>query len=131
MFRHHNPLTKDSDYNYFVRCVDRFKKLLNCSDKHKLFIIFFPNMEIISDDIKKNVIEFNNKFLQYTTNYTLLVIFNLSHKEKNYSDITKYDNIDFLEIHTLSNSHGSAFYDNIDNIYMADIIQNMYNFDLE
>ena len=28
MFRHHNPLINMNDYNYFIRCINRFNSLL-------------------------------------------------------------------------------------------------------
>ena len=40
MFNHRNPLNNINDYNYYVRCVDRFKELLQ-KQEHKLFIMTF------------------------------------------------------------------------------------------
>lgn len=53
MFNHHNPLN-NKDYNYFLRCVDRFNKLLQNTES-KLFI-------------------FNKILTKYTSNYKLLII---------------------------------------------------------
>ena len=39
LFFHHNPLDNPKDYDYFVRCVDRFRKLLK-NDEKKLFIMY-------------------------------------------------------------------------------------------
>ena len=38
MFNHRNPLINIDHYNYYVRCVDRFKNLLQ-KQEHKLFIM--------------------------------------------------------------------------------------------
>jgi hypothetical protein len=40
LFNHHNPLINIDHYNYYVRCVDRFKNLLQ-KQEHKLFIMIF------------------------------------------------------------------------------------------
>lgn len=37
MFNHKNPLLKDEDYEYYVRAVDRFRKIINSDEK----IMFF------------------------------------------------------------------------------------------
>jgi len=60
MFNHRNPLNNINDYNYYVRCVKRFKKLLQ-KQEYKLFITTFPNRNNIYDyeTIKNNII-FNN-----------------------------------------------------------------------
>jgi calcineurin-like phosphoesterase family protein len=84
MFVHYNPLINRDHYNYFVRCVDRFKNLLQ-KQEHKLFIMTFVNMNNIDENIKIKVIEFNNKFSKYTYNYTLLVIFHIPNKEQNHN----------------------------------------------
>ena len=36
MFAHRDPLTNEDDYNYYIRCVDRFKQLLQY-EENKLF----------------------------------------------------------------------------------------------
>ena len=46
--------------------------------------------------IKNKMIEFNNKFSKYTSNYTLLVIFHIPNKEQNHNIFTYNDNINFL-----------------------------------
>ena len=100
MFNHRDP-RNETDYNYYIRCVDRFKNLLQ-KKEHKLFIMILTNkIEIVKNDINY-IIDFNNKFSKYTSNYTLLVIFHITKKEKNYHIFTYNNNIHFLELHTLS-----------------------------
>ena len=76
MFYHHNPLDNKNDYNYYVRCVDRFKQLVQY-EEHKLFIMIFVNLDNIEENHKNDIINFNNKFSKYTKNYTLLVIYHI------------------------------------------------------
>ena len=127
MFNHHNPLYNKNDYKYYIRCVDRFKQLLQY-EEHKLFIMIFVNMEIIEENQKNDIIYFNNKLSTYTKNYTLLVIYNIINKPNNHHVFTHYDNIDFLELHTLSSSNGLNFTNNNDNDYLNNIINETYKF---
>lgn len=129
MFNHHNPLINENDYNYYIRCVNRFKQLLQF-DEHKLFIMTFVNMNNSEESLKNNIIDFNNKFSKYTKNYTLLVIFHIANKKKNHHVLTHYNNIDFLELHTLSSSNGVNFINNNDNEYLNNIIKSQYRFNI-
>lgn len=130
MFNHHNPLINIDHYNYYLRCVDRFKNLLQ-KKEHKLFIMILTNkIEIVKNDFDY-IIDFNNKFSKYTSNYTLLVIFHIAKKEKNYHIFTYNNNIHFLELHTLSVSNGNNFVVDNDNIYLDNIIKSKYNFNIK
>lgn len=135
MFNHYNPLTNEDDYNYYVRCVNRFKLLLK-NKEPKLFVMIITNIkeenEIEMNEIyKKNIIEFNKNLSKYTTNYTLLMIFHLPNKKKQNHILTCVDNIHFLELHTLSSSDGVTFANNDDNTYLNVILKNMYKFNLK
>ena len=88
-------------------------------------------MNNVDENIKNKMIEFNNKFSEYTCNYTLLVIFHIPNKEQNHNIFTYNDNINFLELHTLSVSNGVSFVNNNDNIYLDNIIKSKYNFNLK
>jgi hypothetical protein len=128
MFNHHNPLINTDHYNYYVRCVDRFKNLLQ-KKEHKLFImIFINNGNNINEDFENKIIDFNNKFSKYTSNYTLLVIFHIPNQQQNHHIFTYTCNIHFLELHTLSVSDGVKFENDDDNIYSDNIINSKYNF---
>jgi len=132
-FFHKNPRQKD-DYEYYERCVARFKKLLS-SDERKLFIMMFSpeitmhpkylykmldkqedNASIINN-IKSRCIKFNNGFSKYTDNYKLLIIINLKTPlDKDGGgrrlNIERNDTIDFLTIYTENPSSGVQFADN-------------------
>jgi hypothetical protein len=88
-------------------------------------MIFVNKIEIIENDFNC-IIDFNNKFSKYTSNYTLLVIFNVSNKKQNHHIFTYNNNIHFLELHTLSESNGLEFIDDNDNIYLDNIIKLKY-----
>jgi hypothetical protein len=129
MFNHHNPLDNRDDYNYYIRCVNRFRQLLQY-EEHKLFIMIFFNMDNVEEEDKNNIIHFNNNFSKYTKNYTLLVIYHIQNKQNNHHIITHSDNIDFLELHTKSCSDGLYFEINNDNIYLNNIINSIYKFNI-
>ena len=127
-FKHHNPLKKKKHYDYYVRCADRFKSLLQYQE-HKLFIMTIPNMNCTNEEIKGNIIVFNNKLSKHTTNYTLLTILHI-HSGSQRHESTYHDNIHFLEIHTISKTDGSEFSDMSDTVYFDDILKTKYNFNI-
>lgn len=137
-FFHKNPMRKD-DYEYYERCVARFKKLLS-SDERKLFIMMFSpegtmhpkylhemldkqedNTSIIKN-IKSRCINFNNSFSKYTDNYKLLIIINLktTPEKGRYINIQRHGSIDFLTIYTENLSSGVQFADTweADNLFL-------------
>lgn len=130
LFFHKNPLVKNEDYSYYERCVDRFKILLDC-DKNKLFVMIFINNKDIDYEYEKKIIDFNNNFSKYTTNYRLLVIFHINDGVQKHI-FKKIDNIDFLELHTLAPSNGAKFKFKLksDNNYLNNILISMYNFNV-
>jgi len=129
MWWHHNPLYNKDIYQYVVRCVDRFKKLLQYRE-HKLFIVMVSN---INENEKKNIIDFNTKLSLYTSNYTLLVIDIIPNKENKECNhlFTYKDNIHFLELHTTSSSTGIEFANPHDNTYLDNLLKSCYNFKLK
>lgn len=129
MFRHHNPLKNEDHYNYFVRCVERFKKLMNNMDSKLFVIINVNNNEALSETTINNMINFNNKFKLYTTNYRILYIHNKCNQNQ-FFNFKTIDNLDFLELNTLSKSNGVHFEKNIDNIYLNNIINKKYKFNV-
>jgi len=129
MFNHHNPLNNDNDYNYYIRCVNRFRQLLKY-EEHKLFIMIFVNMDNINENLNNLIINFNNKFSKFTKNYTLLVIYHIQNKKNNHHIFTHNDNIDFLELHTISCSNGVKFQNTKDNEYLDNIINTTYKFNV-
>lgn len=135
MFYHHNPLCNEKQYQYYCRCVNRFKHLLQLPE-HKLFIMIFVNGEYDShqDSFPKEITEFNTQFAKHTSNYTLLVIIHYSNKQQNYHTFTVYENKDtdnnihVLELHTVSASNGVEFVNNNDNVYLDKILNSQYKF---
>lgn len=132
IFFHHNPLKNEDDYNYYLRCVDRFNILLKKTEP-KLFVMIFINNDHGSrlEKFKNSIIEFNNKFKKYTENYNLLVIIQFPTTDNNHHSFTYIDNIHFLDLYTSSNSNGILFLKKNDNQYLDNIIKNTYKFNIK
>jgi len=123
MFNHHNPIYPN-DYNYYTRCVSRFRSFIKTT-QHKLFIMMFVNGTKIKT---KQIIQFNDTFSKYTTNYTLLII---NHKQgKRKHKFVYKDNIHFLKLQTETESNGLTL-DEDDNLYLDAIIQLKYRYEIK
>lgn len=130
MFNHHNPLNNKHHYDYFVRCVSRFRNLL-ASDKNKVFVITSTNHSIANEIDLTNLHKLNDTLKKYTKNYRILYIYHRVGKEQNHTFNT-IDNLDILDIHTLSHSSGVNFYSLKDNQYLEKIFISKYkDIDLE
>jgi len=132
MFAHHNPMTNDEHYSYFVRCVSRFRTLL-ASSESKLFIISIINGEHdiginINNDIKKKFVDFNTFLQTQTVNYTLLIIVNYPNKKANNFKLTTCGNLVLLELTTLSTNSGSQYLNATDNTYLNSLFKQMFIF---
>jgi hypothetical protein len=124
-FNHRDP-RKEIDYNYYIRCVDRFNKLLKYPE-NKLFVIMYINKNSYLD-AKEEIINFNKKFSNYTNNYTLLCIIQIvSRTSKVEKEII--DNIHFYYLYTTSRSTGTLFYSKDDTNNLNNIFDN-YKYNL-
>lgn len=132
MWRHHNSLKNIDHYNYYVRCVDRFRSLLK-KQEHKLFVMMLinKNSDDFNDDFKNKIIDFDNKFSKHTNNYTLLVICHMPNQQQTQHTFMYCNNVHFLELHTLSISTGLKFENCNDNIYLDNIIKSNYVLNIE
>lgn len=130
MFFHHNPLTNEEHYNYFTRCVSRFRKLASLNSA-KLFIITCPDQtDETIEASKQHVIELNTYLKTYTTNYYIAVIIHISSCTKTDFSITNEDNINWIIARTQCKLNGVRLVDNQENAMVHAIIKSQYNFDI-
>jgi hypothetical protein len=129
MWRHHNPLTNDNNYQYIQRCVSRFNQLLKFKEQ-KLFIMTYVNQSKLDDYLLLELLDFNNKLSNFTCNYTLLIIFHIPNQENNHYKFKHIGNIHILHLYTKGLSAGNGFFNEDENIFLDNIIKNKYKFNL-
>ena len=122
MFWHHNPLKNEKDYQYFSRCVERFKNLLSCENPKRFLITLVNKKEEDIQVEKEKIIKFEKDFSKYCKNYKILAIFHIANKKTQTHFIEKQDNIDFVKLYTLSESDGIRFRDSSDNKYVYNLV---------
>ena len=130
-FMHHNPYNNNDEYDYYVRCVNRFKSLL-LKKEHKLFFVVYDNINKNDiESIKQTCIDFNNYFKNKTDNYNILCLIHMEGLHENTSHILcSIDNVDFIILYSSSVNIGTKFENNNDNLYLDKIIKNLYSFEL-
>lgn len=131
MFRHHNPLINNEHYSYYIRCIIRFKQLLQKKEK-KLFVIMSVNNENKDkEQVFENKIERLNEILyKHTNNFHIFSIYHIKNNKSNYHNIKEKNNICYLELNTITESDGVSFKSNEDNMYFNNIFTELYNVDL-
>jgi len=133
MFNHHNPKDNDDHYNYFTRCVERFRKLLQ-TNKNKLFVISFQNMPNSIEAIEKSkndVLQISEYISTQTTNYYIFAIYHIPSQTTFKIDISDIGNIKFLTLYTKSMSSGRILRDSGENKLLHNCLLNSYLFRTE
>jgi hypothetical protein len=110
----HHDLTKEKDYNYLTRCVERFNNLINI-DKQKIFVMIQPlyisNLQV--DDKLYNIL-FDTLFNKFGDNIKLL-IFNITNINNEYYSEKKINDKCFiyeLKSKILLGGYDMMWYDN-------------------
>lgn len=120
IFNHRNPLTNNEHYEYYERCVARFKQLL-ASPEEKTFVMFQSPTE--SEDITNGIMKSLklSEFLKdHTTNFTLLVIHYVLDNHQSHQ-LIKGENLKFINLRTLSETIGGGFQNTRDDEYLNNI----------
>jgi hypothetical protein len=123
-FRHHN-ITKDKDYNSFVRKVERFRMLLK-KEEPKLFLLFSQDEEYT----KKEISELNDMLKTKTTNYQILCVTMLNDFHPRHT-IEEVNNIKFVKLYTYGRSNGGKLLCHFGDEYLDKLIKSQYNFQLK
>ena len=115
-FNHKDPRLKE-DYDYYVRCVDRFREFIKIEDK-KLFICSYKNLDNKMDDsLMSDIFELNKVLSEITQNYHLLCHINYPNNKDLKHEITEMGNITFFELYTKQDNHGLGYGNDEDNEY--------------
>jgi hypothetical protein len=126
MFFHYNPIIQ-KDYEYYKRCVERFNEFLKNKDK-KLFVSIVINQTELIDDLNNSIIELDNCLKSHTNNYHILYIYHIVQGIQNHKIIEIKNNIKLLILYTISESKGTKFVVDSDNIYLDKILIYNYKF---
>jgi hypothetical protein len=132
MFQHKNPIRFEHQYQYYIRCVNRFREYLK-NPERKVFVMFRFNMgggdkEREIDEIK----QLRDTLARHTSNFELLVIFHFPHAPHTSHRFDVEENKDhdgqivMLNIFTRSSSTGVVFTDVGENAYLDDVLKKRY-----
>lgn len=124
-FNHKNPREK-VDYDYYVRCVDRFREFIQIEDK-KLFICSYKNLENKMDDsLMSDIFELNKVLSEITQNYHLLCHINYPNNKDLKHEITEMGNVTFFELYTKQDNHGLGYGNDEDNEIFFKIFNELF-----
>jgi hypothetical protein len=98
LFAHRDP-TRDADYLYFVRCVTRFRRLLQSDDPKLFWVIGRPNHDLVNEFPR--LIE---SLKRVTKNFVLLCIELLDAAEPGVTSIVPVARTDVHELHRFTPS---------------------------
>ncbi len=127
MFYHHDP-RKNDDYQYFIRCVNRFKEVIKTPHK-KLFIqMIHYNIDAVDNFNYHTLNRYYENYKTYITNFNILFIVNKSTGYQNSQVIFDHqdnDNTGFsvIRINTKSRTTGTVFPDDSDNKIFSDLFK--------
>ena len=127
IFNHHYIL-EDNTYNYFVRCVNRFR-ILTKKKENKLFILSFVNKKKkINKKLENNILNLYNKLDSITNNFNLLVVYHRIGHDKASENIELNENIKIIEIYTQALSNGVKILNKDENEFYNNCILKLYDF---
>lgn len=128
LFNHHN-LCDDNDYQYFNRCIERFRIIRNDKLFNKLFVRMEFCDNIKSYEIDDKILDLNNFISKYFSKYYVLIIKlykDFYHKK----DVIREGNVIIIYKSYTSSTDGSFFKDDNDRIELQDSIDSLFTFDL-
>ena len=123
LFNHRDPRTQE-DYDYYLRCADRFRKLL-ISPKLKIFYIVTYNHENDSkiEQFKNDVLELGGELAKHTTNFRLISVFHKTKQNEHYYQGWNLTNhVGLYVVNTITPSGGVRFGNPSDDAYFEDIL---------
>ena len=144
LFNHRNPRSNREDYDYYQRCIARFKQVINSSDNklfihtlylkpqefHRDYLKFQRNFQDVAFDLNK-IKKFNQFLNSVTSNYTLLVILqNPKQQTSQVKKVLESENLLVYTIDCLGRSSGKLLKNSADHQNYTNIIK-QFNFQLK
>ena len=130
IFNHHYIL-EDKQYEYFVRCVNRFRELTKFND-NKLFIIsFVNNKQDITKNLQKQLNDLYTTLQKITNNFDLLVVWHtvVNELKSNVIEDKELNNLKYINI-TINKSSGTKIKDKKENEFYNRCIFELYDFQI-
>lgn len=129
IFKHHCIL-EEEHYQYFVRCVNRFRELIK-RNENKLFIISFINRkQDIGQELQKKLNDLHKNLEKITNNFDLLVVWHTIGTElkSNMTRDKKFKNLIYINITTQTESDGVQIMNFQENFFYNKCIYSLYDF---
>ena len=89
MFVHKNPIMNKEDFEYYLRCVSRFKNLKS-TNSCKLFVYTSYNNECLNENFKNDITLLNNVLKIFTDNKFYILILNYLNVDNNEQNTYNY-----------------------------------------
>lgn len=126
-FNHKDPRNK-IDYDYYVRCINRFRDLLKLSDK-KLFVCSYKNLKTEMDDVlMSDIFRLNETLAEITDNYHIVCNINYPNNSEITHKITEKGNVTFFELYTKDENDGLNFSNGEDRSYFFKIFKSLFEY---
>lgn len=119
-FRHRDPLGIQEDYEYYVRCVDRFKNILS-SEEEKVFIKTYSRQGL-DESMLEDATSLADFLGTYTTNYKVIAV-KQSLTGTQSINVHHHKNLVYIEITTIGDTDGGEFYNEHDRKIYQNLIQ--------
>jgi hypothetical protein len=123
IFRHRDPMMDDDAYNYYKRCVERFRDLLS-SDEQKTFLIIYPNKDSDITASIKDALLLSQFFEKHTTNFKIIAVHHYVTGYRSHRLINGR-NLMFVNLTTVTQDEGGDYSNHEDNMYLNDIIKKL------
>lgn len=125
-FNHKDP-RNEVDYEYYVRCIDRFRDFIKLEGK-KLFICSYKNLDKKMDDtLMWDIFELNKTLRSITKDYHLLCHINYPNSKERKTEITEIGDVTFFEMHTKLDNHGLGYGDDGDSKLFYKTFNKLFN----
>lgn len=125
-FNHKDPRNM-VDYEYYIRCIDRFRDFIKLDGK-KLFICSYKNLEKKMDDtLMWEIFELNKSLRAITKDYHLLCHINYPNSKKRKTEITEIGDVTFFELYTKLDNHGLGYGDEEDSKLFYKTFNKLFN----
>lgn len=127
---HHHHILEDKQYEYFVRCVNRFRNLTK-RNNNKLFVISYVNRgHDITNNLKKQLDDLYTTLQKITNNFDLLVVWHTvgTKLRSNVIENKELKNLKYISITTINKSNGKRIINKKQNAFYNRCIFELYDF---